>query len=184
MLRLVTAEVTIFVSAEEIMKALPPVEIIQLAKDQFAHQMNLGGTHGTRHWSRVLENGLLLSRMTGADPRLVALFATLHDCQRWDEYRDENHGERAADFAGTLKDKLELSATELRTLQYAIRFHSMLINKHSDITVQTCWDADRLDLWRIGIQPNPARLCTSAARSSEVIWWSYEHLKTDQNWYH
>jgi hypothetical protein len=33
-----------------------------------------------------------------------------------------------------------------------------------DITVQTCWDADRLDLPRVGIQPLPQFLCTEAAK--------------------
>jgi uncharacterized protein len=30
--------------------------------------------------------------------------------------------------------------------------------------VQTCWDADRLDLGRVGIIPRPDRLCTEEAR--------------------
>jgi uncharacterized protein len=34
----------------------------------------------------------------------------------------------------------------------------------ADVTVQTCWDADRLDLVRIDIQPEAERLCTDAAR--------------------
>ena len=39
-----------------------------------------------------------------------------------------------------------------------------------DITVQTCWDADRLDLGRVGVYPEPARLCTDAAR--RLIKWA------------
>ena len=34
-----------------------------------------------------------------------------------------------------------------------------------DLTLQTCWDADRLDLGRVGIVPKPDLLCTDAARS-------------------
>jgi uncharacterized protein len=40
------------------------------------------------------------------------------------------------------------------------------------ITVQTCWDADRLDLRRVGIPPDPARLCTSAAREPHLFAWA------------
>jgi len=35
--------------------------------------------------------------------------------------------------------------------------------------VQTCWDADRLDLGRVGKKPDPLRLCTAAARKPEII---------------
>jgi uncharacterized protein len=41
-----------------------------------------------------------------------------------------------------------------------------------DITVQTCCDADRLDLGRV-VVPDPARLCTSAARDPDMIEWAY-----------
>jgi uncharacterized protein len=38
-----------------------------------------------------------------------------------------------------------------------------------DITVQTCWDADRLDLGRVGIRPSARYLCTEAARCGDLI---------------
>jgi uncharacterized protein len=43
---------------------------------------------------------------------------------------------------------------------------------HPDVTIQTCWDADRLDLGRVGITPHPSRLCTGAAREQEMIKWA------------
>ena len=50
----------------------------------------------------------------------------------------------------------------------------------SDPTVGVCWDADRLNLWRVGIRPNPQFLSTQAARSEERIAWArdlqQEHL--------
>ena len=50
----------------------------------------------------------------------------------------------------------------------------------ANITVQTCWDADRLDLGRVGIVPDPARLCTAAAREPTMREWAYERsLRTD-----
>jgi uncharacterized protein len=42
-----------------------------------------------------------------------------------------------------------------------------------DVTVRTCWDADRLDLGRVGIRPDPHYLCTEAARDAEVLAWAY-----------
>ena len=39
-------------------------------------------------------------------------------------------------------------------------------------TIQTCWDADRLDLGRVGITPDPSWLCTEAAKRPEVIAWA------------
>jgi uncharacterized protein len=41
-----------------------------------------------------------------------------------------------------------------------------------DATLQACWDADRLDLGRVGITPSPRRLCTDAARS--LLDWSHD----------
>ena len=43
---------------------------------------------------------------------------------------------------------------------------------HPDITIQTCWDADRLDLGRVGITPQPSRLCTGVAKRIDVIRWA------------
>ena len=43
---------------------------------------------------------------------------------------------------------------------------------HPDVTVQTCWDADRLDLGRVGITPHPSRLCIEVTRRAETIRWA------------
>ena len=48
---------------------------------------------------------------------------------------------------------------------------------HPDVTIQTCWDSDRLDLGRVGITPHPSRLCTEVAkttRNDQVGRWSGE----------
>jgi uncharacterized protein len=41
-----------------------------------------------------------------------------------------------------------------------------------DITVQTCFDADRLDLGRVGKIPDPRLLCTDAAKDPKTIDWA------------
>jgi uncharacterized protein len=40
------------------------------------------------------------------------------------------------------------------------------------VTIQTCWDADRLDLGRVGVTPHPSRLCTEVARRPEILEWA------------
>ena len=40
----------------------------------------------------------------------------------------------------------------------------------ANVTLQACWDADRLDLGRVGITPLPHLLCSDAAR--ELIPWA------------
>ena len=44
----------------------------------------------------------------------------------------------------------------------------------ADIIVQACWDADRLDLGRVGMKPAPHRLCTASAKSVDVLEAAYE----------
>lgn len=38
----------------------------------------------------------------------------------------------------------------------------------------TYWDADRLDLGRVGIRPNARYLCTEPAKDPAFITWAYE----------
>lgn len=123
------------------------------------------GIHGVVHWARVLENGLRLAETTGANVAVVTLFALFHDCRRVNEDWDDDHGLRGAHCAQSLRGTLiHLSDAEFRLLYEACRLHT---DGHvrADVTIQTCWDADRLDLGRVGITPSPDRLCTDAARA-------------------
>jgi uncharacterized protein len=60
----------------------------------------------------------------------------------------------------------------MELLDAAIRYHADGL-REGDVTVQTCWDADRLDLGRVGIRPNPSKLCTDAARRPDVLGEAY-----------
>ena len=133
------------------------------------YQLSHNGIHGIEHWLRVLINGRLIAARTGADIEVVEHFALLHDVHRQDEYRDIQHGNRAADFAVSLRgDWIHLNSTQMYQLTEACRYHSMgRLSK--DVTIQTCWDADRLDLGRVGERPNPTYLGTKAARDPELI---------------
>ena len=130
------------------------------------------GDHGVTHWARVLENGLRLMEETGANVEVVQLFAVLHDSRRQNEVTDPEHGPRAAGFALELRGRaFELPDHEFRLLHKACHGHTHE-RTHPDITIQTCWDSDRLDLGRVGIMPHPSRLCTDAAKRPETIKWA------------
>jgi len=139
-----------------------PQGLISLLRAGFS--LDWEGIHGVHHWARVRARGLELARSTGAHPEVVELFAFLHDSQRLSDGRDPDHGRRAAVFAEELRGThIDLKDPEFELLQEACIGHSdggLL----AEVTVMTCWDADRLDLGRVGIRPDPARLCTQAAR--------------------
>ncbi|XZE56384.1 hypothetical protein SH139x_002495 [Planctomycetaceae bacterium SH139] len=129
----------------------------------------LDGDHGIAHWARVLENGLQLAKETGANVEVVSLFAVLHDSRRINEFTDPEHGPRAAEFAAELRGSVfDLDDHAFRLLHRACEGHTHELT-HPDITIQTCWDSDRLDLGRVGIMPHPSRLCTEVAKRPETI---------------
>jgi uncharacterized protein len=145
----------------------PLAPLVPFLRERFALEWT--GTHGAPHWSRVRLNGLLLAERTRASRRVVECFAVLHDLCRADEYRDPEHGARAAALVEEIfAERLLLSREEADLLAHACRHHSEG-QIDADITIQVCWDADRLDLGRVGIRPQPRYLCTAAARDSKVI---------------
>ena len=136
------------------------------------YTLPLGGDHGVAHWARVLENGLLLANETGANVQVVSLFAVLHDSRRINELTDPEHGPRAAEFALRLRGSVfKLDDHEFSLLHRACHGHTQE-RTHPDVTIQTCWDADRLDLGRVGVTPHPSRLCTEAAKRPETLKWA------------
>jgi uncharacterized protein len=150
--------------------ALNVPQILQAVLEDYA--LPWGGDHGIAHWARVLENGLRLAGETGANVEIVQLFAVLHDSRRVNEATDPDHGPRAAEFARTLLGRLfDLPDHEFRLLHRACAGHTHE-RTHPDVTIQTCWDADRLDLGRVGITPHPSRLCTEVAKRPETIRWA------------
>jgi len=151
--------------------AVLTVELQKLLKKEY--QLNWNGIHGFTHWVRVRENGLRLSELTGANTIIVELFAFTHDICRQDNGTDPDHGKRAADFLNSIEaGAINLSVTDLELLKYACAYHNKGMVEGS-ITVQTCWDADRLDLGRVGTVPDPRFLCTKAAKQPEIIDWAY-----------
>lgn len=137
------------------------------------YTLPLDGDHGIVHWARVFEIGTKLAQLTGAQLQVVQLFALLHDSRRLNEYHDPDHGPRAAKLARQLNgNDFELSDDQLELLSIACCDHTHQ-RTHEEVTIQTCWDADRLDLGRVGMIPDPYWLSTSAARDPNMINWAH-----------
>jgi uncharacterized protein len=144
--------------------------ILQTVLEEY--RLPLHGHYGVTHWARVLENGLRLAQETKANCEVVSLFAVFHDLRRVNECTDPEHGQRGANFAAELRGNLfDLPENKFQLLYRACVDHTHE-RTHSDITIQTCWDADRLDLGRVGIIPEPSFLCTEAAKAKKMIQWA------------
>lgn len=130
------------------------------------------GTHGVVHWSHVYENGMKLAEQEGVNKKVVQLFAVFHDSRRLNEGVDDGHGPRGAQLAAALREYYFVSDREFDLLTTACTLHTVA-ESHADITVQACFDADRLDLGRVGNIPDPRFLCTPLAKERRVLDWAY-----------
>jgi hypothetical protein len=76
-----------------------------------------------------------------------------------------------------------ITDTQIDTLVYACNEHTFG-GISSDPTVAVCWDADRLNLWRVGIRPDPLLLSTAVAKSPDRILWGRELQGRHFTWQH
>lgn len=137
------------------------------------------GIHGLLHWGRVYDNGLRIAEENGANRKVVQLFAFFHDSRRFTDGCDPGHGSRGAEYAKMLRGELfELDDREFMQLYVACRDHTDEIDA-DDLTVQTCFDADRLDLNRVSIKPDPELLCTEVAKRKNVRAWANHRADND-----
>lgn len=139
--------------------------------------------HGPEHWERVSDHGAAVARSMGIDPLVPHLFGLVHDSHREDEGMDPLHGRRSAAFVRETRGTLFhfLSDEQVCDLAHACELHS---DGHTEGSphVQACWDADRLDLWRVGIKPLPQYLCTPYAKRSPTIRAAHAHwARSDEN---
>jgi uncharacterized protein len=141
-----------------------------------AYRLDPNGIHGVSHWARVEAFGRRVAEENGADQLVVSLFALFHDSCRRSEGWDPEHGPRGAVLARELlRESDRISPVQMVQLQRACELHTYgTPHSDSDITVLTCWDADRLDLRRVGVIPDPVLLCTEPARSNELISWAMQ----------
>ena len=102
----------------------------------------------------------------------LELFAVFHDACRVTEKRDPGHGQRGAELAVHFRRTyFDLPDRDFDLLYEACVRHTDG-DTEADLTIQTCWDSDRLDLARVNITPSPDKLCTVAARDRAVLAWA------------
>lgn len=128
----------------------------------FENRLYESEVHGIEHWHQVEFNGLLLAPRTGADIDIVRLFAIFHDSKRFDDGYDRDHGLRGAEFAKECREAklFEIDDVRFEKLYHACKFHTHE-RSNDDPTISTCYDADRLDLGRVGIPLDPKKMATS-----------------------
>jgi len=121
--------------------------------------------HGPEHWHRVEDVGMKIAHLTGrVDRDVVRLFAVLHDSCRLSDTSDPEHGERAAEYAKGMRGRLfDISDDQFGQLYKACRLHNRGFISH-DPTIGACFDADRMDLRRVGIEPDPSFISTPEVR--------------------
>ena len=143
-------------------------KVAEKAGGQF--RLDIDSIHGLPHWKRVKQIGLYLANGTGADIRVVTLFSALHDSQRENEYQDPDHGHKATEYALELHKRglFEVSDKQLDQLLFACRHHNNKKAKSDDLTIRTCWDADRLDLYRLGEIPDDKYFYTEVAKERQT----------------
>jgi len=146
-----------------------PVWVESILKEAWSRfsLVRSGSFHGLWHWEKVEKNAVFLAKNTeGADKTVAQLFALIHDSKRENEDEDPEHGHRAAKWAEELFEagRLKINRNQLSKLVEACKYHND--GKTSDDpTIGVCWDADRLDLPRVGITPDPKLLSTEAGKN-------------------
>ncbi len=130
----------------------------------------LGNLHGIPHWQRVERNGFILlsthkELMTDRNLTVIKLFAYLHDVCRDTNLKDPFHGERAALLVESIRSSLlfGLLDSDISNIVEACRTHNDTL-KTGNLIIDMCFDADRLDLPRCGIMPNPDRMATTQGK--------------------
>ena len=121
--------------------------------------------HGEDHWREVAAIGLELADETvDCDRQVIVLFALLHDAMRIGDDRDPDHGPRAAALVAELGlTALGVDSRQAELVQRACRDHTGG-TLSADPTIGVCWDADRLTLGRVGIEPQARYFSTAAGR--------------------
>jgi uncharacterized protein len=137
--------------------ALDAVRILSPSRDS--------GLHGEEHWRRVATNGLDLADGVGADRLVAVLFAIFHDSMRFNDGTDPDHGKRGGFLACCLNDQLlRLPEARLDLLHAACAGHTDG-RTSDDPTIGACWDADCLDLCRLGDRPDIRLMSTAPGRT-------------------
>lgn len=132
--------------------------------------------HGVTHWEHVEKFGLMMAKeCPSADTDVIRWFAYIHDCRRGTEGWCEEHGRIAAKFIAKIRNTFlsDLSDEQITILRLACRSHTVK-RRTKEITADICLDADRLDLYRVGIEPDPKLMASEIGKRYAEI--PYEEL--------
>ena len=100
-----------------------------------------------------------ISKIYNIESDIFELFANLHDSQRFDEYADLGHEQRAKKFTKSLIEKgiIKLDKDDQERLLYACENHTKPNKNHkpyNDLIVQIYLDSDKMDIGRVGVTPD------------------------------
>jgi uncharacterized protein len=113
--------------------------------------------HGEPHWRAVAWAGLRIRELApGIHPGVLVAFGLLHDCRRETDDWDPEHGERGALVAARSAPLKRLLGAEGRELvAEACRLHERGRTRPDTPAIGACWDADRVNLVRLGFRLDP-----------------------------
>lgn len=154
------------ITKEEIYDIIPRKDLVRIIGDFFSDPNE--SIHGLHHWLRVLANGFEISKHNGANKKIITCFAFFHDIKRERENKDPEHGPRGSIAFLSLKYKVNLTRDEIYKVVEACHGHTNELY-HDDVDISTCWDSDRLDLYRVGIIPDSQYLNQEISKEKEFI---------------
>lgn len=122
--------------------------------------------HGLDHWWRIWKNAqLLIGTSPRADLEVVGLYALFHDSMRMNDGADPGHGMRGFrlwERFNQLQDVEQFLTQNQQELFFEACVEHSDGERTTEQTIGVCWDADRLDLHRLGIWPDPRYMSTQA----------------------
>jgi uncharacterized protein len=113
--------------------------------------------HGELHWRAVAWAGLRIREIAPwlSAPVMIS-FGLLHDCRRETDDWDPGHGERAARVAARSRPlKRLLGAVGRDLVSEACLMHERGMSRFDAPAIGACWDADRVNLVRLGFRLDP-----------------------------
>jgi HD superfamily phosphodiesterase len=152
-------------------------------------QSAYAGTHGIGHITRVLVWSAQIADRLDAPLRRAELLwaAGLHDINRWDDWIDRGHGERAAEWVLTTfplvrpADAARLDVSLIAALCRDHERHDELITNWS-AELRVLKDADGLDRVRIGdLAPSRLRLQAISPALEPLAWTLLERSEAQGN---
>ena len=144
-------------------------------ESKYARRLHESEIHGLKHSILVFLHAMRLSSKLqeigiAIDRAVCTWFSFLHDACRENDASDEGHGKRASEMVNEIRNSYlsELTDNQISILKSALEFHDRKIKLTLNNTVGVCLDADRLDLTRVGITPDPSLMTTKAGCDNAI----------------